>query len=202
MFALRIRRSLVAGEGHPLGQHVVGVGQPRLRDRAGQVRELDAVLAEQPPGLRDVGDDRLVRVDQVRVRGRRPAGARALAPRASWKRAGAGEPAVDADEAEVAVHRPLLVVDARAQELAGALLGAALAAGIAEVGAARRAPGATACGRARRSFGRAQARERGRQQDRGDEGEDEEREQHGRAAQPPAARGKKITRSASVGMSA
>src|SRR3712207_6980923 len=33
-----------------------------------------------------------------------------------------------ADEAEVAVHRPLLLVDARAQERPGALLGAALAA--------------------------------------------------------------------------
>ena len=38
----------------------------------------------------------------------------------------------DPDEAEVAVHRPLLVVHARAKQLAGALLGAPLAAGIVE----------------------------------------------------------------------
>ena len=43
---------LVAGERHPLGEHVVGVGQARLRDRPGQVGELDAVLAQQAAGLR------------------------------------------------------------------------------------------------------------------------------------------------------
>ena len=59
---------LVALERHPLGQDVVGVGQARAAVRLGLVRELDAVLVQQAAGLREVGDDRLVRVDQVRVR--------------------------------------------------------------------------------------------------------------------------------------
>ena len=58
---------LVALERHPLGEHVVGVGQPRRAERARLVRELDAVLVEQLAGLRQVGDDRLVRVDEVGV---------------------------------------------------------------------------------------------------------------------------------------
>src|SRR5215218_11449829 len=91
---------------------------------ARQVRELDAVLAEQLPGLGHVGDDRLVRVDEVGVCGPRAAVAVDLAP---------GVAAGHADEAEVAVHPPLLRVHARAQELAGALLCAALAAGVVEL---------------------------------------------------------------------
>ena len=79
--------------------------------RARLVRELDAVLVEQPAGLRQVGDDRLVRVDQVGV-GHAARGRGAVV----GDRAG-GLAAPDAEEAEVAVHRPLLLVDAR---LAGA----------------------------------------------------------------------------------
>ena len=59
--------ALVALERHPLGEHVVGVGQARRAVRARLVGELDAVLVQQPAGLRQVGDDRLVRVDQVGV---------------------------------------------------------------------------------------------------------------------------------------
>ena len=44
-----------------------------------------------------------------------------------------GEPAVHPDEAEIAVHRPLLLVDAGAEQLARPLLGAPLATGIAEL---------------------------------------------------------------------
>jgi len=44
----------------------------------------------------------------------------------------AGVAALDPDEAEVAVHPPLLVVHARAQQLARSLLGAALAAWVIE----------------------------------------------------------------------
>ncbi len=116
--------ALVALEGHPLGEHVVGVGQPRRAVGARLVRELDAVLVQQPAGLRQVGHDRAVRVDQVRVR------RAAQVARDHRVAAGPGLPAPHADEAEVAVHRPLLVVDARLQQLAGALLGAALAAGV------------------------------------------------------------------------
>ena len=114
---------LVAGERHPLGQHVVGVGQARAAVGPRLVGELDAVLVEQLAGLREVGDDRPVGVDEVGVR---RAGARIVAdaPASRHPR----HPAPHADEPEVAVHRPLLVVDARLQQLAGALLGAALAA--------------------------------------------------------------------------
>ena len=84
-----------------------------------------------------VGDDRLVRVDQVGV-GRVPAppGARPSA-------------APHAQEPEVAVHLPVLLVDARAQQRAGALLGAPFAAGViaARARCARRAR-PTARGRA------------------------------------------------------
>src|SRR5215212_6240473 len=100
---------LVAGQRHPLGQHVVGVGQAGRAVGAAQVRELDAVLVEQLARLGDERDNRLVGVDEVGV---------------------AVAPPPHAQEAEVAVHRPLLVVDAAAQELAGALLGAALAPGV------------------------------------------------------------------------
>src|SRR5206468_1296813 len=72
---------------------------------------------------RNEGDDRLVRVDEVGV-------ALAAAPHP--------------DEPEDAVHRTLLLVDAAAQELAGALLGAALAAGVVADGRRLLAPGAAA----------------------------------------------------------
>src|SRR3954453_4035750 len=91
---------LVPGERHPLREHVVGVRQAALRDRAREIRELHAVLAEEAAGLRDVGDDRLVRVDQVGVRGAGASVAARLARHATE----------DPDEAEVAVHRPLLLV--------------------------------------------------------------------------------------------
>src|SRR5438874_83404 len=45
----------------------------------------------------------------------------------------AGQAPTDPDEAEVAVHRPLLAVDAGAQQLARPLLGAPLAAGVAQL---------------------------------------------------------------------
>ena len=38
---------LVGGERHPLGEHVVGVGQPRAAERLGQVGERHAVLVQQ-----------------------------------------------------------------------------------------------------------------------------------------------------------
>src|SRR5919108_3927209 len=100
---------LVAGQCHPLGKDVVGVGQPHRAVGPAHVRELDAVLVEELAGVRDEGDDRLVRVDEVGV---------AVAPPSHPQ------------EPEVTVHRPLLLVDAAAQELACALLGAALAAGV------------------------------------------------------------------------
>src|SRR6185503_9873815 len=112
---------LVGGERHPLGEHVVGCGEPMAAAVAGEVGELDAVFAEQLPGLGHVGHDRLVRVDEVGVGGARAAVAVDLAPRVA--------PGY-ADEAEVPVHAPLLGVDAGAKQLAGALLGAALAAGV------------------------------------------------------------------------
>ena len=112
--------ALVALERHPLGEHVVGVRQPRGPVRLGLVGELDAVFVQQPAGLRQVGDDRLVGIDQVRVR--HPAqvlvGARGRAV----------DPAPDPDQAQVAVHLPLFLVHARPQQLTCALLGAALAA--------------------------------------------------------------------------
>src|SRR4051812_27552576 len=119
--------TLVAGQGHPLGQRVVGVGQARRPVGPRLVGEGHAVLGEQVARLRQVGDDRLVRVDEVRVR---RAGAGGL--RAALLRSG-GQRTPDADEPELAVHVPLLVVDAGAQELAGALLGAALAARVVDV---------------------------------------------------------------------
>ena len=119
----RDQPALVAGQRHPLGQHVVGVGQPRAAVRPRVVGEGDAVLVEQPVRLRQVGDDRPVRIDQVGVR-------RAAGQRPTPGPAAVACDAPDADEAEVAVHRPLLVVDARAQQRPRALLGAALAAGV------------------------------------------------------------------------
>src|SRR3954454_2883693 len=47
--------TLVALERHPLGQHVVGVRQPGRAVGLGLVRKLDAVLVQEPAGLRQVG---------------------------------------------------------------------------------------------------------------------------------------------------
>ena len=80
--------ALVRGQRHPLGQHVVGGGQARVAV-AVQVGELDAVLAQQRPVLGHVGDDRLVRVDQVGVR---PARGRGRAPRPRARPGGAAVP--------------------------------------------------------------------------------------------------------------
>src|SRR3954469_25251033 len=114
---------LVAGQRHPLREHVVGVRQAGTAVGARLVRERDAVLVEQLARLRQERDDRLVRVDQVGVR---RAGARVVRGR-PWPLRRLRHRAPDADEPEVAVHRPLLVVHARAQQLARPLLGAPLA---------------------------------------------------------------------------
>src|SRR5205807_10553236 len=140
--------------------------EPAVRDGAGELGELDAILAQQAARTGDVRHDRLVRVDEVGV-ARLPlalgAGARRAAARLAGERAAAETPprsgeAVRAlrleasqhpDEAEVAVHRPLLVVHARSQELPRALLGAALPSGIAQLatlGAAARPAGAPPVG--------------------------------------------------------
>ena len=114
---------LVALERHPLGEHVVGVGQPRRAVGPRLVRELDAVLVQQPAGLRQVGDDRLVRVDQVGVR------------RAAQVARAPGSPAAPARRPTRGGSRgrgtsPTPPRSRTTQELAGALLGAALAAGV------------------------------------------------------------------------
>ena len=111
---------LVAGQRHPLRQHVVGVGQPRAAVRPRLVGELDAVLAEQPAGLRQVGDDRLVRVDQVGVRR-----ARAVASLAGPSARAAPQTRMKPRSRYIA-HSSSLTHDS--QQLARALLGAALAA--------------------------------------------------------------------------
>ena len=137
---------LVALERHPLGQHVVGVRQPRGAVRARLVRELDAVLVEQLAGLRQVGDDRLVRVDEVGVRhaaqvARRVGGQPAWPPHTRMK-----------PRSRYIPHSSSLTHDL--QQLAGALLGAALAARVVarpgapwRRGLAARAPAARAGGR-------------------------------------------------------
>src|SRR3954451_20686788 len=89
--------TLVALERHPLGEDVVGVRQSAAAVGLGLVRELDAVLVEQAAGLRQVGDDRLVRVDQVRVRDAAKLFVEILR-------------APDPDQPQVAVHLPLLLV--------------------------------------------------------------------------------------------
>ena len=180
--------ALVALQRHPLREHVVGVGQARRAVRTRLVGELDAVLVQQPARLRQVGDDRLVRVDQVGVvdaaQVARTVGIRLAAP--------------DAQEPEVAVHRPLLLVHARLQQLARALLGAALAAGVvrgAEIArAAALAPGATGL----------EAAVDPRHRDLPEQREDHDRggrERDDHYAAPPAARGKKMTRPVSRGIS-
>ena len=128
MLALEIRRRSSPLSAIHLASTSSESGQPGAAVGLGLVRELDAVLVEQAAGLRQVGHDRLVRVDQVRVRD----AAQLLVQRLA---------APDPDQPQVAVHLPLLVVHARLQELAGALLGAALAAGVVRVDVARCARG-------------------------------------------------------------
>src|SRR2546423_3858643 len=65
---------LVAGERHPLGQDVVGVGEPRAAVGAVAVGELDAVLAEQLPRLRQGGGAPAWGGEQGRAGERRAAG--------------------------------------------------------------------------------------------------------------------------------
>ena len=109
---------LVGGQRHPLGEHVVGVGQPGAAVGPRVVRERDAVLVEQLAGRRA----RRRRSACAGRSGRRTGAGRAVSALA--------EPAPHAQEAELAVHRPVVLVDARAQQLARALLGAAFAAGV------------------------------------------------------------------------
>src|ERR687892_2933560 len=127
----------------PLRESPEVTGQAGAPFAACEVRELDAVFAQQLAAPRDVGDDRLVRVDQVRVG--RAAGTVGFA---------AGVPPRDPYESEVPVHGPLLVVDARAQQLAGALLGAPLATRVVQVEVERaggRPPGGAVPAPARRA---------------------------------------------------
>ena len=188
MFALEIRR-----RSSPLSAiHLASTSsESGSRARAvglGLVRELDAVLVEQAAGLRQVGHDRLVRVDQVRVRD----AAQVLVERLA---------APDPDQAQVAVHLPLLLVDARLQELAGALLGAALAAGVVRGDALARGAGLA------RGRGDAPAALEVREHDLPEERDDDDRRgaegdgHRGAYCAPPAARGKKMTRPASRGIS-
>src|SRR3954469_10240069 len=172
---------LVALERHPLGQDVVGVGEARRAVRTRLVRELDAVLVEQPAGLREVCEDRIVRVDQVGV-----GHAAEVAARVSGD--GAGRLATPhAQEAEVAVHRPLLLVDAGAQELAGALLRTALTTGVVAAGLA-------AAARLLAGAARVHAPVQPRQRDLPEQGEHDDRGgaqrdgHRGRPALPGAAR--------------
>ena len=143
--------ALVALQRHPLGEHVVGVGQAGGAVGARLVRELDAVLVEQLAGLREVGEDRLVGVDQVGV-----GHAAEVAARVRGDRAG-GLAAPHAEEAEVAVHRPLLLVDARCAGARGrAARRGARGRGRSRRGRGRR--GGPPCGRGgRRSGARARA---------------------------------------------
>src|SRR6185312_3003360 len=97
--------------------------------------------------------------------------------------------APDPDEAQVPVHRPLLLVDARLEELAGALLGAALAARVIRRGDTA-APGLLADAPGIEpplDVGPCDVREQREDDDR----RDAERDGHGCAhSAPPAARGK------------
>jgi hypothetical protein len=96
---------------------------------------------------------------------------------------------------------PLLVVDARAQELAGALLGAPLATRVVQV-EVERGRGGPPGGALPAPARHAPHHDRRGEHDR-DQGENQKRQQHRIAPdQPPEARGKKITRSVSGGMSA
>src|SRR5262249_6279346 len=110
-------------------------------------------------------------------------------------------PAPHADEAEVAVHRPLLLVDARLQELARALLGAALAAWVVRRARDDRPAGLVALERL------LHRRQDEVPQQRNDDDSDGDGSKQHRAVlavpetqAPPAARGKKMTRSASRGI--
>ena len=164
----------VTGQRHPLRQHVVRVGQAARAVRARLVRERDAVLVEQAMCLGQVGEDRPVGVDQVGVRG--AAGAAGVV----WP---VGQRAPHPEEAEVVVHRPLLLVDARAQERAGTLLGPALAAGV--IGPRGRALSVRAEPRPR--LVEAGDDQVGEQRQR-DEGSRCERQQHGPESLPAARR--------------
>ena len=184
-------RGLVAGERHPLGQHVVRGGQagrPPLPLRSGNSTQYSL---QQPAAARA---RRPRSACAGRPGTRRPGGAHAPVGLA------AGVLAAHADEAEVAVHRPLLVVHAGAQQLAGALLGAPLATGVVELAARRTARG--------RAPGRRSARRRSTA--RSISGAASTSATRARASsassiagapQPPEARGKKITRSAPAGIS-
>src|SRR5215210_1980600 len=179
---------LVTLQRHPLREHVVGVGQAWRAVRAGLVREFDAVLVQQPAGLGQVGDDRLVRIDQVGV----VDAAQVARP------LGVGLAAPDAQEPEVAVHRPLLVVHARLEQLARTLLGAALAPGVVRgagiAGTAALAAGAAGL-QAAVDPGHRDLPQQREDDDRG------RRERDDHYAAPPAARGKKMTRPVSRGIS-
>src|SRR4029077_12223040 len=97
---------LIGCQRHPLRQHIVGIGQSRAPVRPRVVGERNAVLAQQRSRSRHVRDDRLVRGDQGGI----------SAPGAS----------VYAQKPEIAIHRPLLLVHAGAQQLARTLLGTTL----------------------------------------------------------------------------
>ena len=114
---VRDQPALVGGERHPLGEHIVGVGQARAAVGAREIGEGDAVLVQQRSRLGQIGDDRLVRVDQVGVGCHLPAFALA-------------EAAPHAQKPQVSVHRPVALVDTRAQQRARPLLGATLPAGV------------------------------------------------------------------------
>src|SRR5919109_2905906 len=81
------------------------------------------------------------------------------------------------------------------------MLGAALAARVVERDV-ERGPACGTAGVARLAPAADLPRDQRHGQDQGDQGEGEKGGQHRRAGQPPEARGKKMTRSASVGMSA
>ena len=188
MFALVDEAPLVAGQRHPLRQHVVGVRQQRAAVRPRLVGELHAVLGEQRAGLRQVGDDRLVRVHEVGVR-------RASAARPGCPGPSASRPQTRRKPRSRYIAHSSSFTHERSSG-AGALLGAALAAGV------HAGPGTIRRRARRRSFQRSMC---------------------GMATShssttmtiavalrasstiaptcPPAARGKKITRSASRGTS-
>ena len=63
----RDQLALPGPQRHPLGEHVVGVGEPLPERRLGAIGEADAVLVQQLAGAGVVGDDRPVRVEQVAV---------------------------------------------------------------------------------------------------------------------------------------
>ena len=120
MLAVADQLALVGAQRHPLGEHVVGVGEPLLRLRVGAIGEADAVLAQQLAGLGVVGDDRAVRIEQIAV------------PRRCC----------DREQAEALVDLQRLVSRGRAQQLARPPLRAALARRVADVSARHQPPAA------------------------------------------------------------